>query len=315
MTTSETRTPEIDPDDATDRSLAAVPERSALDVATTRAAQEVQAAMVVAKRFPRDEEASYRRILKACQRVSLAGQASYMFPRGGSKVTGPSIRLAEVLAQSWGNFESGVVELERKRGESVAMAYAWDLETNSRDVKVFTVRHWRDTESGGYALESERDIYECVANQGARRKRACILALIPGDVVESAEDECEKTLAGQNKTPLSDRVRDMLVDFDKLGVTKEMIEARLGFKTESIGEAHLIGFKKIHQSLKDGMATRGDFFKPPKAAAGPAPTTLADVGEALAKKVAPPVADETLPDPKSDAGKKLSLELDAEAGS
>src|SRR6185436_17575572 len=108
------------------------------------------------------------------------------------------------------------------------MSFAVDLETNSWDTKVFTVRHWRDTRDGGHALTDERDIYELVANQGARRKRACILALIPGDIAEAAEAECDKTLAGENQEPREDRVRAMLVDFDKVGVTKEMIEVRLG---------------------------------------------------------------------------------------
>ena len=30
--------------------------------------------------------------------------------------------------------ERALIELERRDGESVAMAYAWDLETNARDV-------------------------------------------------------------------------------------------------------------------------------------------------------------------------------------
>jgi len=84
-----------------------------IDVAQTRAAQEVQAAVLLAKRFPRNETDAIARILQACKRKSLAEQSQYAYPRGGTKVEGPSIRLAEVLAQNWGNIESGVVELER----------------------------------------------------------------------------------------------------------------------------------------------------------------------------------------------------------
>ena len=68
------------------------------DVASTQALAEVQAAMVVAKRFPRDETAAYSAIMTACKRPSLAEQAMYSYPRGGQKVTGPSIRLAETMA-------------------------------------------------------------------------------------------------------------------------------------------------------------------------------------------------------------------------
>lgn len=87
----------------------------------SRQAQEVQAAMVVAKKFPRDERYSADRILSACSRETLAKDAMYEYPRGGETITGPSIRLAEALAQNWGNIDFGVIELEQKNGESQVM--------------------------------------------------------------------------------------------------------------------------------------------------------------------------------------------------
>ena len=50
---------------------------AAAQMMVSRQAQEVQAAMVVAKRFPRDEVLAMDRILKACQRTSLAAAAVY----------------------------------------------------------------------------------------------------------------------------------------------------------------------------------------------------------------------------------------------
>lgn len=235
-----------------------------VEVASTRAAQEVQAAMVIAKKFPRDVNAAYTRILQGCKRKALAEQSAYAFPRGGSKVSGPSIRLAEHLAQNWGNFESGVIELERREDESSAMAYAWDLETNSRDVKVFTVKHIRDrgeSKGGSQQLTEQRDIYELVANQGARRKRACILSLIPGDIVDAAEAECDKTLKGDNTEPLIDRVRKMASAFMEIGVTTDMLEKkRLGHILDATDENELVALRKIYVSLRDGMSKREDWF-------------------------------------------------------
>jgi hypothetical protein len=46
-----------------------------------REAQEVQAMMIVAKRFPRDEKASIDRIMNACSRPSLAQTAVYQYAR------------------------------------------------------------------------------------------------------------------------------------------------------------------------------------------------------------------------------------------
>ena len=69
-----------------------------------------------------------------------------------------------------------------------------------------------------------RDVYEMVANLGARRLRACILAVIPKDIVDAAVEECEKTLAGDTKEPIADRLKKMLDKFSEFGVTKDMIE-------------------------------------------------------------------------------------------
>ena len=75
---------------------------TANEMMITRQAQEVQAAMVIAKKFPRDEAKAFDKIMRSCQRKGLAEQAEYTYPRGGQKVMGPSIRLAESIAQNWG---------------------------------------------------------------------------------------------------------------------------------------------------------------------------------------------------------------------
>jgi hypothetical protein len=262
-----------------------------IHVASSRAAQEVHAAMMIAKRFPRDQIAAEQRILTACRRPTLAEQAEFSYPRGGQTVEAPSIRLAEVLAQNWGNMESGVIEIERRPGESTAMSYCWDLETNTRDVKVFQIRHIRDTRQGPKPLTDERDIYEMIANAGARRKRACILAVIPGDIVDAARAECNKTLKGANKEPLVDRIRKMTGAFADLSVTVDMLEGRLRHKLETCSEAELIGLRKIYQSLKDSMSSREEWF------AVAAPRQEADLAADLLKNKPAPTAPPVQPAP------------------
>lgn len=230
----------------------------------SRQAQEVQAAMVIAKKFPRDEVDSFNRILRSCQRKSLAETAMYEYPRGTTKVTGPSIRLAEAMAQNWGNLDFGITELEQKNGESQVMAYAWDLETNTRQVKIFSVPHVRSTKKGNVMLTDPRDIYEMVANQGARRLRSCILGIIPGDVVDAAVAECQKTLTTGNSEPLIDRVRKGIKMFeDRFSVTQEMVEKYIGCKSEAFSENDMVRLNNVYRSLKDGMAKREDFFEIP----------------------------------------------------
>lgn len=238
---------------------------SQTEMMMSRQAQEVQGAIVMAKKFPRDEVESFNRIVRACQRKGLAENAMYEYPRGGAKVVGPSIRLAEAMAQNWGNIDFGIIELEQKNGESQVMAYAWDLETNTRQTKVFTVPHIRSTKKGNVPLTDPRDIYEMVANQGARRVRACILGVIPGDVQDAAIDQCNKTMSEGEKKPVIDLVRDMAAIFEReFSVPIEAIEKYIGCKSEAFSMNDLVRLKRVYKSLHDGMAKREDYFDLPR---------------------------------------------------
>lgn len=61
---------------------------SQTEMLVERQAQEVQVAMIAAKRFPRNQVTAYNNILTACQRVKLAETSMYEFPRGKEIVTG-----------------------------------------------------------------------------------------------------------------------------------------------------------------------------------------------------------------------------------
>lgn len=234
------------------------------NMSASREMEEVKGQIFMAKQFPRNPFDAEKRILDACKRQSLAETAVYNYPRGGQMVSGPSIRLAEVIAQNWGNLSFGIKELEQRPGESVAMAYAWDLETNTREEKVFTVKHIRHTKQGSKNLTDPRDIYETVANNGARRLRSCILGIIPGDVTESAVMECQKTMQGANDAPLQDRLAAMFNLFkEKYDVTQEMIENRFGYKATAFTESNGVALRNIYNSLKDGMSKVEDWFEKP----------------------------------------------------
>lgn len=227
----------------------------------SREMEEVKGQIFMAKSYPRNIFQSEQRILDNCKRPTLAQVAMYQYPRGGQRVIGPSIRLAEVLAQNWGNLAFGIQELEQRNGESVAKAYCWDLETNVRQEKVFTVKHSMKAKGNIKQLTDPRDIYEKVANDGARRLRACILGIIPGDIIDKAIEECNKTLQGQNNQPLKERIAYVLKGFkENYRVTQQMIEEKLGYNAESFTEHDYAELIKIANSLKDGMSKVEDWF-------------------------------------------------------
>lgn len=252
-----------------------------------REAQEAQAAMVVAKLYPRDATEATIRILKNCQRLSLAEVAMYEYPRGGTRITGPSIRLAEMFAQNWGNIDCGVKVLEQDDGVSKVMAYAHDLETNYRNVKIFTVRHERAAHGKTTVLTDARDVYEMVANQGARRLRACILAVIPGDVQEQAVTACQKTMMDGGGVPIGDRIIACALAFEQqFNISREMLEAKLGHNLDATDETELVRLRTIFQSLRDGMSKREDWFEVASDSTNPDDLTAGEkqTGKPKAKK-------------------------------
>ncbi|MDO4558810.1 MAG: hypothetical protein Q4C47_07585, partial [Planctomycetia bacterium] len=221
----------------------------------------VQSKIFLAKQFPRNPVQATERILTSCQRIGLASVSTYAYAKGGSNISGPSIRLAEEIARQWGNMEVQWEEIERTEKESIVRAYAWDLETNCSKSIVFHVPLQRTTRSGTTFLKGESEIYEAIANYASRRLRNCILAIIPGDVVEAAVEQCQRTMVSTcDITP--DRINAMVTQFSKMGVTKSQIERRIQRKLTAIEPAQFLRMMEIYRSLRDGMSEVNDWFDP-----------------------------------------------------
>lgn len=229
-------------------------------IEASRAIAEAQGKLVIAKRFPRDEVAAYAKAMEACQRPTMAEKAFYSFPRGGQTVEGPTIRFAEELARCWGNIDYGIKELSQDDGKSEMQAYAWDLETNAQSVQNFTNPHQREQGKKMVTLTSQRDIYENNANMATRRLRSRILAILPAWFVEDAIAECKRTIAGRNDTPLIDRVKKMVVQFAKLGVTQEQIERRLKRKVDTMTADDFTEYVGIYNAIKGGESKIAEWF-------------------------------------------------------
>jgi hypothetical protein len=232
----------------------------AVTIESSKAIAEAQGKLIIAKNFPRDEHLAYAKVMEACKRKSLAEKAIYSYPRSGSTISGPSIRLAEELARCWGNVDFGIKELSQKDGESEMSAYCWDMETNTMSSQTFVVAHVRDTQKGQVRLTEQRDIYENNANMAGRRLRARILAILPPDLVEAAVAECKKTLAGDNDIPIADRINKMVASFAKFGVKIDTLEKRLGRKIDTMTTEDICEYAGIYNSLKDGNSSISDWF-------------------------------------------------------
>ncbi len=260
--------------DNTNSMVAQVQQQSGglMAVEQSRAVQEVQAALIIAKRFPRDEFQAIEKIRKACQRFSLAECAMYSFPRGGQTVSGPSVHLLRSIAKTWGNLVYGTRVLSQDAESTTLQSYAWDKESNTENKKEFIVRHEIKLKNGDIKyLTDPRDIYEMCANMGARRERACLEAIVPEDVVADALAECKRTIQrGEGGVSLVERIRRMISVFGTVGVTQEMLEQHMRHPIKDTTEKEIVEYTGVFQAIKDG-ADKFEFFA--EYAANPSPTT------------------------------------------
>lgn len=251
---------------------------------------EIKGKMYLARQFPRDPEMSMQNVLRECQRKDLAEAAQYEFPRGDSVVRGPSIRLVEVLARHWGNIMSGITEVDVQDDTTTIKCFAWDLETNASDEKTFSVKHERSTKKGSYRLTDERDIYEMVANKGARRKRACLLAVMPGWYVDAALEECDKTLSdslSKSGESLEEIIEKTVNAFAGFGITPEQISAKLNKDIDKLSNNDIVKLRHLYSAIKDGFVKATDAFGIASSSDAALPSTDEENAlEALNKKLA-----------------------------
>lgn len=237
----------------------------ATHIEQARAIAEVQAMFLMAKQAPRNEGQAIAKAMEACGQWELATRAFYSFPRGGESVNGPSIGLATELARCWGNIDYGIMELSRDdvAGHTEMLAFARDLETNTRSHQTFIVPHARDTRSGRKALTDMRDIYENNANNGARRLRECIFRVLPVHLRAAAEDRCRDVLEkGKGDKPIAARTAEAIKAFSDIGVTLDRLEAKQG-KSDRWTGVELANLEVSYRSIKRGETTADEAFPRP----------------------------------------------------
>jgi len=218
---------------------------------------EVQAEIAIAQKFPRDEKACLDDIIAECRiNKQLREEAIYAYPKGkGEIINGPSIRLMEAIVRHWKHIETGIEEIESDDHSTLIEVYCWDRQKNNREKKRFRVQHELYTKQGTRKLTKPRDIYENNANLATRRKRACIMSIIPSYVTNLAMDACKIEISN-----LQERVPRMLEAFKKMQVLKEDVEKFLGHDVDVITSEEFQKLNHIYNSLKDDISKKADWF-------------------------------------------------------
>ena len=231
---------------------------SMISVEESREIAEIKAKMFLARQFPRDITYCMQNIEMECKQPGLAEIAQFSYPKGGQEVKGASIRLIEVIARHWGNVISGIKELSRTDKGCTAKAYAWDLETNTADEKVFDIAYVRNTRNGSYPVTDEREKYELMANYATRRKRACLQAVIPGYVIDAALKICDETMTenmGGGAKTIEELRQATFEVFTSIAdwITPEMLGSIIGKDFDKANKQDLVRIKKLYNAIKEGF--------------------------------------------------------------
>jgi hypothetical protein len=234
----------------------------ATSIEQSRAVAEVQGAIFVAQQFPRDIQAAISQMQDSCAQPYLAERSTFRYSRGGSQITGPSVHLARELARCWGNVQYGIKELRRDddAGESEMLAYAWDVQTNTRTENSFMVPHKRDKKGGPEKLVDLRDIYENNANAAARRVRECIFAVLPPWYVESAKERCRQTNRDGGGKPMAERISDALSGYARIGITVGQLEQKIGRPNGKWTGDDVAVLGVVYRSIERGEVNKEDEF-------------------------------------------------------
>jgi hypothetical protein len=266
-----------------------------------RAQKEIEGAIVLSKRFPRDEMTMLTRIQRACQRPAFAEKARYVFPRGGAEISGPSVNLAREMARLWGNIRFGLEVMRDDDDSRKVRAFAWDMESNTTVYSETEFKKLIYRKKEGWVVPDERDLRELTNKHGAIAVRNCILQLIPPDFIEDAMNECKQTLRGTLGKGRDEILKKLVKAFDELAITPAMIEARYGYKIAALTEDDIDELRGIFESIKDGNSKRDEHFGAKKMEVETGAINLADLKPAKAEV-----------EPPTPIVEKLKEEFDAE---
>jgi hypothetical protein len=245
--------------------------------AVAREEAQIKSMIVVAKKYPRDEVRAYDRIVRSCKRPTFAEKARYVFPRGGSNIEGPSVNLAREMVRNWGNAAYGFRVVSMDDEMIHVGGFAFDAESNTLQVSEAKFKRLVYRKKGGWVKPDERDLRELVNKHGAICERNAVLKIMPPDYIEDALGVVKTTLrkaaAGEIKQDREQTIRRIAAAFSDFGVSREMIEMKIGHPLEEMNENDVVELRGVLQSLIDGNSRTVEHFERPEPK-GPEAATL-----------------------------------------
>jgi hypothetical protein len=238
---------------------------------------EIQSAITVAKRFPRNEDGAFQKLMKAADRTSFAEDAGYSFPRGVQTVEGPSVNLAREAARVWGNIRYGLEVIRDDEESRQIRGWAWDLESNVKVTAEDEFRKLIYRKKGGWIRPDERDLRELTNRRGAILIRGCVLQILPKDLIEDAMERCKATLRKSAAQDPEAARKKIILAFSEIRITPEMLEQKLGHPLAQCSPAEIADLRQVYKSIADGNSTWAEYVEPKKPEAEKAAIDINDL--------------------------------------
>jgi hypothetical protein len=109
-------------------------------------------------------------------------------------------------------------------------------------------------------------------------------------VIESAVKQCDVTLKAGNGTSLDERITNMVLKFQELNITPDMLRGFIGKNVEAFTANDLARLAKIYRSIKDGVVGVEYFTEKMQNSAAPeqeAPAAPAQIPEGVPAQPVP----------------------------
>lgn len=217
-----------------------------------------------AKAFPRSiRKATENALAVVTLDKETAATCSYAVPRGGKPITGPSVHLAKILVQAWGNMraEAKVVDISDTQIKSQGIAF--DLESNVA-IKIEVTRSI--VGKNGRFSQDMIGVTSNAANAIALRN--AIFAVIPKAVTDKVYNAAKQFITGDlsDKTKLIAKRKQV---FDALKDTyslkeEEILSAVGKAAVEHVTTDDLLVLIGVGQAIKDGDTTVDEAFRSSK---------------------------------------------------
>ncbi|MGZ9736508.1 hypothetical protein [Flavobacterium sp. GNP002] len=225
---------------------------------------QIDTQIATAKAYPRDlKKAVEDSIFTATLDLETASSCNYALPRGGKTINGPSVHLALILAQNWGNLriEAKIAAIEKTSITSQAVCF--DLEKNIA-IKV-EVKRSIMTKTG----RMNDDMITVTGNAAnSISLRNAILKVIPKAVVDKVSKSAKQLITGDisDETKFIKKRNSVLDGFkNTYGVTEQEVLETIGKpSTANITADDIVTLIGYAQSIKDGDSTADLIFRSKK---------------------------------------------------